>query len=75
MRFFFCIFTFGVLAEDKSETISRWASDLQVEYKVLTNIDKTDRGFKYQGKESSEGQDFQVITDIFSYVFDCGRID
>jgi len=52
MKFLFWIFTGGlpVLAEDKSEIISKWAADLQVEYKVLTNIDRADRGFKYQGK-------------------------
>ena len=52
MKFFFWIFTGGlhILAEDKSDIISRWAADLQVEYKVLTNIDRADRGFKYQGK-------------------------
>ena len=51
MKFLFWIFAGGlpVFAEDKSEIISRWAADLQVEYKVLTNIDRADRGFKYQG--------------------------
>ena len=36
MKFFFWIFTGGlhILAEDKSDIISRWAADLQVEYKV-----------------------------------------